>query len=44
MFSVFERAMAILPHLKVFVDNVNQKSIKNPGTKSYDIVKELCKK
>ena len=40
---VCERAIELLPHLKVYVDNVSVKAVKNPGTKSYETVRDFCK-
>lgn len=40
---VFERAIEVMPHMKVYVENVSVKAVKNPGTKSYESVKDFCK-
>lgn len=41
--KVCERAQSILPNLKKYIEAVEVKKIKHPGTKSYETVQQMCR-
>jgi len=41
--KVIERALHVLPNMKVYVEAVDKKKVKHPGTKSYDTIKRMLK-
>lgn len=41
--KVIERALHVLPNMKVYIEAVDKKKVKNLGTKSYDKIKHMLK-